>query len=107
MNPEQLWETTMNPDTRRLLPVGYGDQSPEDTTRMFDMLMGKGNPRNAAPGSKKGQPGGARHLMTQAAPASAVMEVDLKADDYADFVAYMYKRPEMRGRLRSHCASPC
>ena len=29
-------------------------QSPEDTTRMFDMLMGKGNPRNAAPGSKKG-----------------------------------------------------
>lgn len=42
MNPEQLWETTMNPDTRRLLPVGYGDQTPEDTTRMFDMLMGKG-----------------------------------------------------------------
>ena len=41
--------------------------------------------------------------MTQAAPASAVMEVDLKADDYADFVAYMYKRPEMRGRrMRSH-----
>ena len=32
----------MNPDTRRLLPVGYGDQSPEDTTRMFDMLMGRG-----------------------------------------------------------------
>jgi len=42
MNPEQLWETTMNPDTRRLLPVGYGSLSPDDTTRMFDMLMGKG-----------------------------------------------------------------
>ncbi|WP_144638473.1 DNA topoisomerase IV subunit B [Bordetella genomosp. 13] len=42
MNPEQLWETTMNPDTRRLLPVGYGGLSPDDTTRMFDMLMGKG-----------------------------------------------------------------
>lgn len=43
--------------------------------------------------------------MTQAAPApaSAVMEIDLKADDYADFVAYMYKWPEMRGRrMRSH-----
>ena len=42
MNPEQLWETTMNPDTRRLLPVGYGALTPEDTTSMFDMLMGKG-----------------------------------------------------------------
>jgi len=42
MSPEQLWETTMNPDTRRLLPVAYGDLSREDTTRMFDMLMGKG-----------------------------------------------------------------
>ena len=42
MSPEQLWETTMNPDTRRLLPVGYGDLDREATTRMFDMLMGKG-----------------------------------------------------------------
>ncbi|MDY0273380.1 MAG: toprim domain-containing protein, partial [Advenella sp.] len=42
MSPEQLWETTMNPDTRRLLPVGYGELSPEDTNKMFDMLMGKG-----------------------------------------------------------------
>ena len=42
MSPEQLWETTMNPDTRRLLPVGYGDTDAPATTRMFDMLMGKG-----------------------------------------------------------------
>ena len=42
MSPEQLWETTMNPDTRRMLPVGYGSLDPEATTRMFDMLMGKG-----------------------------------------------------------------
>ncbi len=42
MNPTQLWETTMNPDTRRLLPVGYGDMDRQDTTRMFEMLMGKG-----------------------------------------------------------------
>ncbi|MFC4274767.1 DNA topoisomerase IV subunit B [Achromobacter aloeverae] len=42
MSAEQLWETTMNPDTRRLLPVGYGELTVEDTTRMFDMLMGKG-----------------------------------------------------------------
>ncbi len=53
MNPEQLWETTMNPDTRRLLPVGYGDQTPEDTTRMFDMLMGKGESSQRRAGSKR------------------------------------------------------
>jgi topoisomerase-4 subunit B len=42
MSPAQLWETTMNPDTRRMLPVGYGALAPADTTAMFDMLMGKG-----------------------------------------------------------------
>jgi topoisomerase-4 subunit B len=42
MNPEQLWDTTLNPDTRRLLPVAYGSLSPQETLEMFDMLMGKG-----------------------------------------------------------------
>ncbi|MBV6303817.1 type IIA DNA topoisomerase subunit B [Candidimonas humi] len=42
MSPEQLWETTMNPDTRRLLPVGYGELGVQATLDMFDMLMGKG-----------------------------------------------------------------
>lgn len=42
MSPEQLWETTMNPDTRRLLPVRLGESGEEGTTRMFSMLMGKG-----------------------------------------------------------------
>jgi topoisomerase-4 subunit B len=41
MSPVQLWETTMNPDTRRMLPVGYGALAPAETTAMFDMLMGK------------------------------------------------------------------
>jgi topoisomerase-4 subunit B len=42
MNPEQLWDTTLNPDTRRLLPVGHGELSPGATMEMFEMLMGKG-----------------------------------------------------------------
>lgn len=42
MSPEQLWDTTMNPDTRRLLPVLYGEMGFTDTLGMFDMLMGKG-----------------------------------------------------------------
>lgn len=42
MSAEQLWDTTMNPDTRRLLPVAYGEQGKEGTTKMFDMLMGRG-----------------------------------------------------------------
>jgi topoisomerase-4 subunit B len=32
----------MNPDTRRLMPVVYGEPGIDATTRMFDMLMGKG-----------------------------------------------------------------
>jgi topoisomerase-4 subunit B len=42
MNAEQLWETTMNPDTRRLLPVHLGEVGRPDTERRFTMLMGKG-----------------------------------------------------------------
>ncbi len=42
MSAEQLWETTMNPDTRRLLPVSLGVVDQGQTERRFTMLMGKG-----------------------------------------------------------------
>jgi topoisomerase-4 subunit B len=42
MNAEQLWETTMNPDTRRLLPVSLGEFDQEFSEARFNMLMGKG-----------------------------------------------------------------
>ncbi|WP_151446015.1 DNA topoisomerase IV subunit B [Lacisediminimonas profundi] len=42
MNAEQLWETTMNPDTRRLLPVALGSFDTADSEACFTMLMGKG-----------------------------------------------------------------
>ena len=41
MNPEQLWETTMNPDTRRLMLVGLGDIASAETSAMMTMLMGR------------------------------------------------------------------
>ena len=42
MSPEQLWETTLNPDTRRLLPVQLGDLDFVQTENLITQLMGKG-----------------------------------------------------------------
>ena len=42
MSAAQLWETAMNPDTRRLLPVAVDPAASEQTMRTFTMLMGKG-----------------------------------------------------------------
>ena len=42
MNAEQLWETTMNPDTRRLLPITLGAFDQAASESRFTMLMGKG-----------------------------------------------------------------
>ena len=41
MSAEQLWDTTMNPDTRRLMPVHHGVQGVAATEQMFDMLMAR------------------------------------------------------------------
>ncbi|MBC7547342.1 MAG: type IIA DNA topoisomerase subunit B [Polaromonas sp.] len=42
MNAEQLWETTLNPDTRRLLPIQLGNQDFLQTENLITKLMGKG-----------------------------------------------------------------
>ena len=42
MNPEQLWETTMNPETRRVLPVRVAQQHTAEAMHVFTKLMGKG-----------------------------------------------------------------
>jgi topoisomerase-4 subunit B len=42
MSAAQLWETTMNPDTRRLLPVAMGELDVATTVTRMNMLMGKG-----------------------------------------------------------------
>ncbi len=42
MNAEQLWDTTLNPDTRRLLPVHLGAVDFNQTEALITKLMGKG-----------------------------------------------------------------
>ncbi|MDB5884934.1 MAG: topoisomerase subunit [Polaromonas sp.] len=42
MSAEQLWDTTLNPDTRRLLPVQLGNQDFLQTEGLITKLMGKG-----------------------------------------------------------------
>lgn len=41
MNPEQLWETTLCPDTRRLIQVRLPEHEVAGAHKMFDMLMAK------------------------------------------------------------------
>ena len=42
MSAEQLWETTLSPDTRRLLPVMLGEGPASETVGTMTMLMGRG-----------------------------------------------------------------
>ena len=42
MNAEQLWDTTLNPDTRRLLQVEFGALGFTETVVSMGKLMGKG-----------------------------------------------------------------
>ena len=42
MNAEQLWDTTLNPDTRRLLQVQFSALGFTETTASLTKLMGKG-----------------------------------------------------------------
>jgi topoisomerase-4 subunit B len=41
MSAEQLWETTLSPDTRTLLQAHMPESAKDETNEMFDMLMSK------------------------------------------------------------------
>lgn len=41
MNPDQLWEAAMNPETRRLAQIAYSEGGREADDVVFEILMGK------------------------------------------------------------------
>jgi hypothetical protein len=41
MDPSELWETTLNPDTRRLLQINLPEDARDAATERFNMLMAK------------------------------------------------------------------
>ena len=43
MSPEQLWETTLNPDTRRMLPVQWDAINASADKEVFEMMMAREN----------------------------------------------------------------
>jgi topoisomerase IV subunit B len=43
MSPEQLWETTLNPDTRRMLPIKIDEDSSAVDREIFEMMMAREN----------------------------------------------------------------
>jgi topoisomerase-4 subunit B len=42
MSPEQLWETTMNPDTRRLIRMDFDSKNLKKARETFELLMDSG-----------------------------------------------------------------
>ena len=48
MNPEQLWETTMNPETRTLIRLRYPDDEPSEAQATFELLLGDDVPPRRA-----------------------------------------------------------
>ncbi|MCS5949098.1 hypothetical protein LNP05_28170 [Klebsiella pneumoniae subsp. pneumoniae] len=86
MNPMQLRETTLDPNTRRLVQLVISDEDEQQTTAIMDMLLAKkafGRSSQLAAG--EGRYGGSGSVSLYAAP-------DVKREPQAPFFMALLSR---------------